>query len=162
MPETQWWTGGGVATLFKSHLNVKRYTLHHTYETFGSVFTIVKHNNLNFLLGSIYRVPTNVTFQNFMNEFTDLLMLLAYEQRPVILAGDFNVKINLPHSSDTSPFLLLFLNLTFLPSFLAQLHTALVMFLTLPLFPLLSSLLFTPFLWTLLLKSATTIPSLSL
>ena len=109
--------GGGVATLFESHLNVKRYTLHHTYETFESVFTIVKHNNLNFLLGSIYRVPTNVTFQNFMNEFTDLLMLLAYEQRPVILAGDFNVKINLPHSSDTSSFSTLISEFDFSPIF---------------------------------------------
>ena len=98
-------------------MNVKRYTLHHTYETFESVFTIVKHNNLNFLLGSIYHVPINVTFQNFMNEFTDLLMLLAYEQRPVILAVDFNVKINLPHSSDTSSFSTLISEFDFSPIF---------------------------------------------
>ena len=47
---------------------------------------------------------TNVSFQNFMEEFTDLLSFLAYEHRPVILAGDFNVKMNLPHSADTSSF----------------------------------------------------------
>ena len=39
-----------------------------------------------------------------MTEFTDLLMLLAYENRAVILAGDFNVKMNLPHSTDTLSF----------------------------------------------------------
>ena len=96
--------GGGVATLFETHFNVKRYALRNTYDTFESVFTIVKLNKLNFILGSIYRVPTNISFQDFMNEFTDLLTFLAYEHRPVVLAGDFNVKMNLPHSSDTSSF----------------------------------------------------------
>ena len=89
--------GGGVATLFETHLNLKRYALRNSYETFESVFATVKHNKLNFVLGSIYRVPTNVSFQLFMEEFTDLLTFLAYEQRPVILAGDFNVKMNIPH-----------------------------------------------------------------
>ena len=96
--------GGGVATLYETHLNVKRYTLRNTYDTFESVFTIVKLNKHTFVLGSIYRVPTNVSFQDFMEEFTDLLSFLAYEHRPVILAGDFNVKMNLPHSADTSSF----------------------------------------------------------
>ena len=96
--------GGGVATLFETRINVKRYSLRHTYETFESVFTIVKHNKLNFVLGSIYRVPTNISFQSFMEEFTDLLTLLAYEHRPVILAGDFNVRMNSPHTTDTSSF----------------------------------------------------------
>ena len=96
--------GGGVATLFETHFNVKRYTLRNTYDTFESIFTIVKIDKLNFVLGSIYRVPTNISFQDFMEEFTDLLSFLAYEHRPVILAGDFNVKMNLPHSSDTSSF----------------------------------------------------------
>ena len=107
--------GGGVATLFETHLNVKRYTLNNTYETFESVFAIVKHDKLNFVLGSIYRVSTNITFQSFMNEFTDLLMLLAYEHRPVILAGDFNVKMNLPHSRDTSSFSTLISEFDFSP-----------------------------------------------
>ena len=96
--------GGGVATLFETRINVKRYSLRHTYDTFESVFAIVKHNKLNFVLGSIYRVPTNISFQSFMEEFTDLLTLLAYERRPVILAGDFNVKMNSPHTTDTSSF----------------------------------------------------------
>ena len=96
--------GGGVATLFETNLNVKRYGLRNIYETFESVFTIVKHNKLNFVLGSIYRLPTNISFQSFMEEFTDLLTLLAYEHRPVILAGDFNVKMNSPHTTDTSSF----------------------------------------------------------
>ena len=96
--------GGGVATLFETHLNVKRYSIRNTYETFESVFTIVKHNKLNFVLGSIYRVPTNISFQSFMEEFTDLLTLLAYEHRPVILAGDFNVRMNSPHAAETSSF----------------------------------------------------------
>ena len=58
--------GGGVATLFETKFNVKRYTLRNTYVTFESVFVIVKHNKLNFLLGSIYRVPTNTSFLDFM------------------------------------------------------------------------------------------------
>ena len=96
--------GGGVATLFQKPFNVKRYTFQNSYETFESVFVIVKHNNLDFLLGSIYRVPTNILFQSFLDEFTDLLSMLAYEHRPVVLAGDFNVKMNLPHCTDTSSF----------------------------------------------------------
>ena len=76
--------GGGVATLFETHLNVKRYSIRNTYETFESVFTIVKHNKLNFVLGSIYRVPTNISFQSFIEEFTDLLTLRAYEHRPFL------------------------------------------------------------------------------
>ena len=31
-------------------------------------------------------------------------MFLAYNQRPVILAGDFNIKMNLPQNLDTSSF----------------------------------------------------------
>ena len=96
--------GGGVATIFETHLNVKRYSIRNTYETFESVFTIVRLNKLNFVLGSIYRVPTDFSFQSFMEEFTDLLTLLAYEHRPVILAGDFNVRMNSPHTTDTSSF----------------------------------------------------------
>ena len=96
--------GGGVATLYETQLRIKRYTLPNTYETFESVFVIVKHNNLNFILGSIYRVPTNISFHTFMDEFTDLLTSLAYEHRPVILAGDFNVKMNLPLCAETSSF----------------------------------------------------------
>ena len=96
--------GGGVATIAQTQFNVKRYTIKQSFKSFESVFVIVKHNKLDFLLGSIYRVPTNFSFQDFMNEFTDLLMLLAYETRAVILAGDFNVKMNLPHNTDTSSF----------------------------------------------------------
>ena len=107
--------GGGVATLFQNHFNVKRYTLPNTYETFESVFAIVRHNKLNFVLGSIYRVPTNISFQSFMEEFTSLLTLLAYENRPVILAGDFNVKMNSPHNTDTSSFSTLISEFDFCP-----------------------------------------------
>ena len=96
--------GGGVATLFEKNLHVKQYMLNHTYLTFESVFVTVKHHKLNFLLGSIYRIPTNITFQDFMNEFTDLLTFLSYERCPVILAGDFNVKMNFPNDSDTFSF----------------------------------------------------------
>ena len=96
--------GGGVATLSETHLNVKRYSIHKSYDTFESIFVIVKHNNLHFLLGSIYRVPTDVSFQDFMDEFTDLMTFLAYDRRPVILAGDFNIKMNLTHNPDTSSF----------------------------------------------------------
>ena len=107
--------GGGVATLFETHLKVKRYTFRNTYETFESMFVIVTYNKLNFLLGSIYRVPTNISFHSFMDEFTDLLTVLAYEPRPVILAGDFNVKMNLPNNSDTSSFSTLISEFDFSP-----------------------------------------------
>ena len=107
--------GGGVATLFENHFNVKRYTLPNTYDTFESVFAIVRHDKLNFVLGSIYRVPTNISFQSFMEEFTSLLTLLAYENRPVILAGDFNVKMNSPHNTDTSSFSTLISEFDFSP-----------------------------------------------
>ena len=96
--------GGGVATLSETVLNVKHYPIHNNYVTFESLFVIVKHNNLHFLLGSIYRVPTNVSFQDFIDEFTDLMSFLAYDHRPVILAGDFNIKMNLPHNPDTASF----------------------------------------------------------
>ena len=97
--------GGGVATLSETNLNVKRYSIANTYVTFEYVFVSVKHNNLNFLLGSIYRLPSsNITFEDFMNEFADLLTLLSYERRPVVLAGDFNVKMNLPDNPNTSSF----------------------------------------------------------
>ena len=96
--------GGGVATLFETNLHVKQYMINKTYVTFESVFVTVIHHKLDFLLGSIYRVPTNITFQDFMNEFTDLLTFLSYEHRPVILAGDFNVKMNFPSDSDTLSF----------------------------------------------------------
>ena len=51
--------GSGVATIFETHFNVKRYTIPNNYETFESIFVIVKHSKLNIMLGSIYRVPTN-------------------------------------------------------------------------------------------------------
>jgi hypothetical protein len=41
--------------------------------------------------------------------------LLAYKNRPVILAGDFNVKMNLPHNSDTSSFSTLISEFDFSP-----------------------------------------------
>ena len=71
--------GAVVATLFENHFNVKRYTIRNTYDTFESVFTIVKINKLNFVLGSIYRVPTNISFQSFLEEFTSLLSFCLRE-----------------------------------------------------------------------------------
>ena len=50
-----------------------------------------------------------------MEEFTSLLTLLAYENRPVILAGDFNVKMNSPHNTDTSSFSTLISEFDFSP-----------------------------------------------
>ena len=52
-----------------------------------------------------------------MEEFTDLLTFLAYEHRPVILAGDFNVKMNLPHNPDTFSFSTLISEFDFSPLF---------------------------------------------
>ena len=50
-----------------------------------------------------------------MDEFTDLLTVLSYEPRPVILAGDFNVKMNLPNNPDTSSFSTLISEFDFSP-----------------------------------------------
>ena len=107
--------GGGVATLVDTRLNVKQYSIQKNYLTIESVFVIVQHDKFHFLLGSIYRVPTNVSFQDFIDEFTDLLTFLAYDHRPVILAGDFNIKMNLPHDSDTSSFSTLISEFDFSP-----------------------------------------------
>ena len=101
-------TGGrgvGVATLCKTDLNVKRFSFRNDYTTFESLFVIVKHNIHTILLGNIYRIPSaNIPFQDFIDEFRDLLMFLAHDHRPVVLAGDFNTKMNLPENLDTSSF----------------------------------------------------------
>ena len=97
--------GGGVATLITSQLSSKVFSIQHNYSTFDCIFLIIKHLDTTFLLGNIYRPPSTVSFQVFMNEFSDLLMFLSYDRRPIILAGDFNIKINLPLNPNTSSFL---------------------------------------------------------
>ena len=103
-PRSSGGRGGGVATLSDTSLNVKRLSTHKHYITFESLFVIVKHSSLKFILGNIYRPPNTFSFQEFLDEFSDLLELLSYEKHPVILAGDFNVQMNLPRDPNSSSF----------------------------------------------------------
>ena len=51
--------GGGVATLSKAGLNVKRYSFRSDYVSFESLFVIVNYNKRHVLLGNIYRLLTS-------------------------------------------------------------------------------------------------------
>ena len=114
--------GGGVATLYKTCHCVKHFSLKHEFETFECVVTTVEHEKFPFLLGNIYRPPAvpSFNYNNFLDDFANLLMLLTYSNKPIVLAGDFNIKINLPRNPNTLSFstLLSEFNLTpILPEF---------------------------------------------
>ena len=106
--------GGGASIIFETHNNTKCYAVWNSYNALESVFLIVKHKKLNFILGSIYCVPTNTSSQDFQGNFSGMTFL-AYEHRPVILASNLNVKMNVPNSISPSSFSTLTSEMDFCP-----------------------------------------------
>jgi Endonuclease-reverse transcriptase len=79
--------GGGLATLFKSELNVREIPSDIKPTTFDLLVTTIGEGSEQILLANIYRPPsTNINI--FFNELADLLDELS--GRRVIFAGDFN------------------------------------------------------------------------
>jgi len=102
-------TGGGVAIIYRSSIDVSRYQL----PSFGSFELIgakIRVENRHVLIFTLYRPPPSakngLTFNTFLTEFTQLLELLAVVKTPFIIFGDFNVHVdNAPVNCDARKFL---------------------------------------------------------
>ena len=96
--------GGGIALLYKSHLQVLDYNNKDNLETmeYSSYQLRLGNRNLNLLV--IYQLPTS-SIINFGHELTTLIEtnILTKRSDPLLI-GDFNIHTDIPEDSDTINF----------------------------------------------------------
>ena len=102
-------TGGGVGLLFKSSLSV---TVYHTSssKSFESLHAQVSDNSRSFRLVVIYRPDLDmdghhVPFSLFRDEFSNLLDAYHLHPSELIMAGDFNIWVDVQEDPKTKQFL---------------------------------------------------------
>ena len=97
--------GGGVALAAKKSLSISRYSLDLPALPTSYEYLSVKCKFAqSFLLICIYR-SSSASFSDFQTELSDLLTSLSFITLPSIVAGDFNVKLNIRDDPCTSSFL---------------------------------------------------------
>ena len=105
-PRTDGRRGGGVALITKSHLTVSSQKLvfpcPSSFEYLSSKIKLARP----LILISIYRLnSTNAPpFQTFIMDFRNLLISLSNFNHQCMIAGDFNIKVNLVSDRETTAF----------------------------------------------------------
>ena len=95
--------GGGLALLTKKSLPISSVKLPIS-EPVSFEFLCCKIKaDKHFLLLCVYRCPSN-SFVDFLSEFSSLLLSLSSQSLDVVIAGDFNIKINLDNDPNTVSF----------------------------------------------------------
>ena len=106
-PRTTGSRGGGLALIYRSTLKVAKITLP-DYTSFESLCvrltTTSQTKPLSFILLTIYRPPSS-SKATFVSEFATLLEDLATSPSELIITGDFNIHVDIPNCSSSSPFL---------------------------------------------------------
>ena len=97
--------GGGVAIIYKSNLPVKLHqqVVPNTFASFEFIEVLVKTAQ-PFLLACIYRPGTSSSVSEFLVDLTQFFHYHSTSLYPLIIAGDWNIKLNWSQSTDTLNF----------------------------------------------------------
>ena len=100
--------GGGVGALVKKPLQTKLYPSK-VYQSFEHIDLSVSTRKAHLRLIIVYRPPPSVknklTPKQFLEDFTSYLKELVDHTSDVIIVGDFNVHIDVPHDSTACHFI---------------------------------------------------------
>ena len=98
------WRGGGIAIIYKSHLQVKK-LIFNNYTSFASLTVILNISTKLYLFWTIYRAPYSTkqpaTILTFLEEFPDYISTLLRNSRNINILGDFNIPWNIADHPDT-------------------------------------------------------------
>ena len=102
--------GGGTALLFRDHLHVKKLAGDEV-DSFEYSEWSVGSNTYKLRLVIIYRPPYSVnhpfTVNRFINEFANYLESIVLSPEPVLITGDFNIRVDISDDPNTKRFLML-------------------------------------------------------
>ena len=98
------WKGGGIAIIYKSHLQVKK-LIFNNYMFFESLSIILNISTKSYLFSTIYRAPYSkrqpTTILTFLEEFPDHILSLLRSSNNINILGDFNILWNIEDHPDT-------------------------------------------------------------
>ena len=97
--------GGGIAVVHRNHLKITTLSLP-TFSSFESLYLTLSVSSFTCKLLFIYR-PPHTSVASFLDEFSTLLSDLITSPSEVLIAGDFNIHVDDPSASYSSPFLTL-------------------------------------------------------
>ena len=109
--------GGGVALLCRRSLPVENFSVHFPAPSSFEFLSVKFCLDFSFVFVGIYRSPSCNSFSKFMCEFRFLLISLCALTCPSVIAGDFNVKLNLSGDRNTKSFLRLLSEYNFVALF---------------------------------------------
>jgi hypothetical protein len=99
--------GGGLAVLMKNNLHFKRQSNIY-FNTFEVLVVQVTSSSKSFAVATIYRPPGSL--RNFLSELGDFLSTLVAKYNDFILAGDFNIHVDVPSEESSKGLLELLKN----------------------------------------------------
>ena len=89
--------GGGVAVLYKNDLDVQRVKQKSKYSSFEFIECMLRTQSENYRFVNIYRVEYSqkhkVTFQTFIDEFSEFMSELILKKGKLVLVGDYNIHV---------------------------------------------------------------------
>lgn len=95
---------GGIAIIYRSVFCVQNILLSLDITTFEYICCRVKSTSSVFILVAIYRPGSKAVSQKFFNELTTLFESLVTHRCPVIVTGDFNIRVDRPGDSSAVRF----------------------------------------------------------
>ena len=99
------WRGGGIAVIYKSHLQVKKLSFNQC-TSFKSLTINLNISTKSYLFSIIYRTPYStkqpITMLTFLDEFPDHISNLLRSSRNISILGDFNIPWNISEHPDTT------------------------------------------------------------
>ena len=100
--------GGGTALIYRSSLSVTE-VISGTKPSFEFAEYIVSDKNSTIRLVIVYRPPYSdahpVTICSFLDDFADYLESIILTTEPLLVAGDFNIHVDIPDNSDSVNFI---------------------------------------------------------
>ena len=99
------WRGGGIAVIYKSHLQVKKLSFIE-YTSFESLTINLNISTKSYLFLTTCRTPCStkqlITMLTFLDEFPDQISNLLRSSRNISILGDFNIPWNISEHPDTT------------------------------------------------------------
>jgi len=87
---------GGIAIVYNSAITVQSFTLPIDVASFEYMCCRVRHRDSVIVVLAIYRPGSKPPSKQFFNELTSLLEVLVTHRCPVVLTGDFNIRVDRP------------------------------------------------------------------
>ena len=98
------WRGGGIAVIYKSHLQVKK-LFFNDYTSFELLTIKLNISTKLYLFLTIHRAPYStkqlITMLTFLDKFLDHISTPLRNSRNINVLGDFNIPWNIVHHPDT-------------------------------------------------------------